>query len=136
MLGAVARAQIEKFSKKILPRKISIGKNYNKIFNSRDITITQKIPKNFKSAYWLNSIFFHEKDKNFVRKVGHNLEKNGIEVRSGFWPLNKLKNFNSKYVGSEKVSDTIFNKTLVLPSNLSIKKRDIMYFKKMVYKVK
>ncbi len=136
LLGAVARAQIEKFSKKILPRKISIGKNYNKIFNSRDITITQKIPKNFKSAYWLNSIFFHEKDKNFVRKVGHNLEKNGIEVRSGFWPLNKLKNFNSKYVGSEKVSDTIFNKTLVLPSNLSIKKRDIMYFKKMVYKVK
>ena len=53
-------------------------------------------------------------------------------MRSGFWPLNKLKNFKSKYVGSEKVSEIIFNKIIVLPSNLNIKYRDILFFKKII----
>ena len=135
LLGAVARAQIEKFNKKILPKKIFIGKKYKKIFNSKEISITQKVPKNFKSVYWLNSIFFPKKSAKLVKKIGHVLEKKGIEVRSGFWPLNKLKNFNSKYVGSKKISNDIFDKSLVLPSNLSIKEKNILYFKKIIDKV-
>ena len=131
----MARAQIEKFNKKILPKKIFIGKKYKKIFNSKEISITQKVPKNFKSVYWLNSIFFPKKSAKLVKKIGHVLEKKGIEVRSGFWPLNKLKNFNSKYVGSKKISNDIFDKSLVLPSNLSIKEKDILYFKKIIDKV-
>jgi len=134
LLGAVARAQIEKFEKSILKKKIRLGKNYKKIFETKDISITQKVPKNFKSVYWLNSIYFKNKNKNHIKKIGKFLEKNGIEVRSGFWPLNKLKNFNSKYVGSEKVSEIIFNKIIVLPSNLDIKYKDILYFKKIVEK--
>ena len=134
LLGAVARAQIEKFEKSILKKKIQLGKNYKKIFETKEISITQKVPKNFKSVYWLNSIYFKNKNKNHIRKMGKFLEKNGIEVRSGFWPLNKLKNFNSKYVGSEKVSEIIFNRIIVLPSNLDIKYKDILYFKKMVEK--
>jgi len=134
LLGAVARAQIEKFEKSILKKKIQLGKNYKKIFETKEISITQKVPKNFKSVYWLNSIYFKNKNKNHIRKIGKFLEKNGIEVRSGFWPLNKLKNFNSKYVGSEKVSEIIFNRIIVLPSNLDIKYKDILYFKKMVEK--
>ena len=134
LLGAVARAQIEKFEKSILKKKIQLGKNYKKIFETKEISITQKVPKNFKSVYWLNSIYIKNKNKNHIRKIGKFLEKNGIEVRSGFWPLNKLKNFNSKYVGSEKVSEIIFNRIIVLPSNLDIKYKDILYFKKMVEK--
>ena len=50
--------------------------------------------------------------------------KNDIEVRSGFWPLNKQSGFKFKYVGSTKVSQDIFNKAIILPStyNLSLKK--------------
>ena len=134
LLGAVARAQIEKFEKSILKKKISLGKNYEKIFKTNEMKITQKVPKNFKSVYWLNSVYFKKKSINGVREIGKFLEKNGIEVRSGFWPLNKLNNFNSKYVGSEKVSEMIFNKILVLPSNLNIKYKDVLYFKKIVEK--
>lgn len=134
LLGAVARAQIEKFSNKILPKKISTGKNYENIFNNDNIHITQKVPKNFKSVYWLNSIFFEKLKSNKVKKLGLELEKKGIEVRSGFWPLNKLKNFKSKYVGKKKVSQEIFDKTLVLPSNNKINKKDILYFKKIINK--
>ena len=55
-------------------------------------------------------------------------------MRPGFWPLNKLKNFNSKYVGSKKVSNEIFEKILVLPSNINIKSRNILYFKRLIEK--
>lgn len=78
--------------------------------------------------------FFRSKNKNQIRKIGRFLESKGIEVRSGFWPLNKLKNFNSKYVGTKKVSNEIFEKIIVLPSNLNIKYKDILYFRKLIEK--
>ena len=134
LLGAVARAQIEKFEKSILQKKILLGKNYHKIFETNDISITQKVPKNFKSVYWLNTIYFKNKSVSSIRRIGKFLEKNGVEVRSGFWPMNKLKNFNSKYVGSERVSENIFDNIIVLPSNLNIKYKDILYFKKLIEK--
>ena len=134
LLGAIARAQMEKFEKFILPKKIKIGNTYKKMFQSNDIETTQKVPKNSKTVYWLNSIFFKKKSIKNVRRIGKLLEKNGIEVRSGFWPLNKLKNFNSQYVGSKKVSEEVFKKSLVLPSNLNISLKDILYFKKIIEK--
>jgi len=117
-----------------LQKKILLGKNYQKIFETNDINITQKVPKNFKSVYWLNSIYFKNKSVSSIRRIGKFLEKNGVEVRSGFWPMNKLKNFNSKYVGSERVSENIFDNIIVLPSNLNIKYKDILYFKKLIEK--
>ena len=66
--------------------------------------------------------------------MGRKLEKKGIEVRSGFWPLNKLNNFNSKYIGSKNVSLEIFNKSLVLPSNISLNNKDILYFRNIIKK--
>tara|TARA_Y100000741_G_scaffold11234_1_gene9163 strand:- start:184 stop:1311 length:1128 start_codon:yes stop_codon:yes gene_type:complete len=134
LLGAIGRAQIEKFEKKILKRKIQIGQSYRKYFNSKDISLTQNIPKNFKSVHWLNSIFFKNKNSSFVKKLGRKLEKKGIEVRSGFWPLNKLNNFNSKYIGSKNVSLEIFNKSLVLPSNINLNNKDILYFRNIIEK--
>ncbi len=134
LLGAVGRAQIEKFEKYILKKKIAIGENYRRYFRDKNLFVTQKIPKNFKGVHWLNSIFFKNRSSSFVRKLGKKLETKGIEVRSGFWPLNKLKNFNSKYVGKKNISLEIFNKTLVLPSNINLKKKDILYFKKLIEK--
>ena len=134
LLGAVARAQIEKFEKSILPKKIKLGNIYKKIFQSSHIGTTQKVPKNFKSVYWLNSILFKKKSVSYVRKIGKLFEKKGIEIRSGFWPLNKLKNFNSRYVGSKKVSEEVFNQSLVLPSNLNISFKNVLYFKKIIDK--
>ena len=36
---------------------------------------------------------------------------------------------------AQKISNDIFDKSLVLPSNLSIKEKDILYFKKIIDKV-
>ena len=41
---------------------------------------------------------------------GKKLKKKGIEVRSGFWPLNSLKNFNSQYVTDKDITKKIFEK--------------------------
>ena len=132
LLGSMARAQIERFQKYLLPKKIKIGKLYKEIFDDKNISITQKPLKNSKPVYWLNSIYFKNLSKTKVRKIAVYLEKKGIEVRSGFWPLSNLKGFKSKYIGKKKVSMDIFNKSLVLPSNISLKKSDIKKFKSLI----
>jgi len=130
LLGAVGRAQIEKFSKSVLLKKIKIGQFYKKIFTDKRIELTQKKTKNHKIVYWLNSIYFRNLDKKQVQKIGSELMKLGIEVRSGFWPLNKQVGFDFKYIGNKKnktvsVSDDIFNKSLVLPSSTDLQLKDI-----------
>lgn len=134
LLGSLARAQIERFQKKLLPKKIMIGKLYKKYFNDEDISITQNPIKSSKPVYWLNSIYFKKLNKTKVRKIASFLEKKGIEVRSGFWPLNNLSGFRSKYVGSKKVSMDIFDKSLVLPSNINLTEADIKKFRSLINK--
>jgi len=85
----------------------------------------------------LNSIYFKNLNKNKVIKLGELLKKNGIEVRSGFWPLNLQKGFKFKYVNgvsnfTKNLSKQIFEKTLVLPSNINLTKNDIKYFFKII----
>ena len=123
LLGAFGRGQIERF-KKILENKRNVGKNYRKLFISKKYTLLGKIIKGSKPVYWLNGIYLHKSNFQTTIKIGNELIKKGIEVRSGFWPLNKQSGFKFKYVGSTKVSQDIFNKAIILPStyNLSLKK--------------
>ena len=125
---------INTFSKKeILNKKIKIGTFYKKI-KSKNFRMTQAAVKNTKPVYWLNSIYFENLNKFRVRKIGERLMKYGIEIRSGFWPLSDLKKFSSKYVGKEKVSRNIFEKTLALPSNFLLSNKDIkLIIKKVEY---
>ena len=124
LLGSVGRAQIERFKNEILPKKIKIGNFYRKI-KSKNFRMTQIAMKNTKPVYWLNSIYFDNLNKFKVRKIGEKLIKYGIEVRSGFWPLSELKKFSSNYVGNKNISKNIFEKTLVLPSNLLLSRKDV-----------
>ena len=133
LLGAVARAQIENFEKIILKKKIYIGGMYQKIFNENyDYCILQKSTKNLKSVYWLNAIYFKNLNKNKVRELGHFLNKKKIEVRSGFWPLSKMNAFKSISTFKNSVSLELFEKVLVLPSNINLRKNDLLYFKKNI----
>ena len=140
LLGAVARGQIEKFKNKMLKKKINVGKNYYKIFKNKNYFMTQKILKGSKPVFWLNSIYFKNLSKNKVIKLGELLMKKGIEVRSGFWPLNLQKGFKFKYVNgvdnlTKNLSKQIFEKTLVLPSNINLTKNDIKYFFNIIKKL-
>ena len=94
--------------------------------------MTQSIPKNFKPVFWLNSVYFKDLNKKQVNKIGEYLMKKGIEVRSGFRPLNKQKGFKFKYINgvnknSKNLSNKIFEKSLVLPSSIDLKEKDIDY---------
>jgi perosamine synthetase len=129
LLGAVGRAQIEKFKNDTLIKKRKVGSYYRKIFNEKNFYSTQMIIKGNKPVYWLNSVYFKKLNKNEVIRLAMHLQTKGIEVRSGFWPMSHLKKFNSKYIrGEKKVSMEIFEKSLVLPSNTNLKERDIKYF--------
>jgi perosamine synthetase len=126
LLGAVGRAQIERFKKSILSKKVKVGSDYRKIFKHKKFTMTQKIFGNSKPCFWLNSVYFHSISKDKVIKLANQLTKSGIEIRPAFWPLNKLKGFKSIYVGgSVKVSEILFNKSLVLPSSYKLNSEDV-----------
>ena len=71
------------------------------------------------------AVMFTKLKINKVRKIGENLKKIGIEVRSGFWPLNLLKKFRSHYITKNNISQNVFNKILILPSSYDLKEKDI-----------
>tara|TARA_B110000285_G_scaffold231678_1_gene300932 strand:- start:1253 stop:2416 length:1164 start_codon:yes stop_codon:yes gene_type:complete len=132
LLGAVGRGQIERFQKEILPRKINVGKLYRKIFKENDKfkLIQINIPGN-KAVYWLNGIFLKNLNKKNIFKLGEKLQKKGVEVRSGFWPLSDFKFFKSKLVLNGN-SKSIFNKIIILPSNWRLVEKDIIKIKNIV----
>ena len=135
LLGAIGRGQVERFTKDMLPKKKSVGNFYKKIFKNKNYSLTQKRINNSTPVFWLNSLFFKNLTKNEVIKIAFSLEKKGIEVRSGFWPMSQLKGFKSIYVkGKKEVSKQIFEKSLVLPSNVNLKFLDILKFKKEIDK--
>ena len=125
LLGSIARAQIERFKKDLVLKKILVGKIYRKNFNIKNIRFTQKILKNHTPVFWLNSIYFEKLSKEKIRKLGTKLKKKGIEVRSGFWPLNSLKCFKSIYFTENNITKKIFEKSLILPSSYDLKVKDI-----------
>ena len=95
---------------------------------------TKNLIKNTKPVFWLNAIYLKNLSKSKIRNLGYFLQKKNIEVRSGFWPLQKLGFFKSFYVNSQRnyVTDKIFEKILVLPSNSNLKEREIKYIKKEI----
>ncbi len=127
LLGSVARGQIERFGKELLKKKVEVGKNYINILNKKNYMFGQKLIKKSKPVFWLNSILFNNLNKKKVRKLGEALKKNGIEVRSGFWPLNLLKSFRSVYLTKKNITQRIFDRILILPSSYDLKKKDINY---------
>lgn len=131
--GAVAHAQISRFKKDILPKKIKVGKLYKKIFlENSNYSLIQSNVKNVKKSFWLNGIFFKKINSTKVRKIGEKLRKEGVEIRSGFWPLNKMKCFKSTYVYKDNISELIFKNSIILPSNIHLREKDIKFFKKII----
>jgi perosamine synthetase len=127
LLGSIARAQIERFSKYILKEKIRVGKLYRKIFrDNSEFNLTQTILKGSKSSFWLNSLYFKKIKNKKLILLGKELEKKNIEIRSGFWPLSHLKGFKP-IILENGTSMNIFKKTIVLPSDWSLSENDIKY---------
>ena len=63
LLGSIARGQIERFSSELLKKKIKVGKNYLTILKKNNLRFGQKLIKNSKPVFWLNSILFNKSKK-------------------------------------------------------------------------
>jgi perosamine synthetase len=133
LLSAMLRGQIERH-KNIFKEKVRVGNLYRKIFKNF-FNFAQIAPKNFYSVHWLNAINLDILSTKEVRKVGEELMKSGIEVRSGFWPLINTKNVKTFYVGGERVSNKYYNKVIVLPSNYKLKSKDILFIRNQIIKI-
>ena len=127
ILAAIGLGQLKKLSY-IVNRKREIGKIYRK--EMKDFSFAQKLIKGFKPVYWLNHIYLPEFSETKVKALGKYLMKNDIEVRSGFWPLINTKGVRKVLVsGESNLSNNLFKKILILPSNLKLKKTDIKFIK-------
>jgi len=128
LLGAFGRGQIERFDY-ILKNKIRVGNLYRTTFRNEKYTLLSKIIKGSKPVYWLNGIYLPKSNFNLTIKIGNELIKNGIEIRSGFWPLNKQSGFKFKYIGGKNISQDIFNKSIILPSAYNLTSKKIEFIK-------
>jgi len=134
LLGAVARAQIERFDKEILAEKVRVGNSFRKIFSENDDWRLQKISDRSTPVFWLNALLFKKINSEQVRKIGQYLINNQIEVRSGFWPLSDMSSFNSELVGNQKNGYHLFDNLLVLPSSWRLTDNDLLYIKQTINK--
>ena len=125
ILGAIALAQIERFEDDILLRKKHVGETFRNIFHKDERFKLQKIISGSQPCYWLNSIRFPRNCKEIVRNLGIYLFSEGIEVRSGFWPLSDMQGFNPVCFGSQDVGHYLYKNLLVLPSSSRLIESDI-----------
>tara|TARA_B100000900_G_C20598938_1_gene724679 strand:- start:2399 stop:3526 length:1128 start_codon:yes stop_codon:yes gene_type:complete len=123
--AALGYAQMKKINT-IINNKKKVGKLYTSVFKEMN---SQKTFKNSTPVYWLNSLIFKKLNKTRIRQLGDYLKKFGIEVRSGFWPLSKTPKVKKIIFNKDNFSNNLFEKLIVLPSNYSLTKKDILFFK-------
>jgi len=130
LLAAVGCAQLKKFSF-ILKNKIRVGKLYQSVF--KNYTLQKNLRKN-RPVFWLNSIIFENYSQKKVKFIGNYLKEKGIEVRSGFWPLYKTPNIKKIVLEKNNIAQKLYETILVLPSNIELSKKNIIYFKNQIIK--
>ena len=125
LLGAVARAQIERFPE-ILSEKQRVGNRFRSVFKENEFWRLQNITVNSSSVFWLNSILFKSLNQNLVRELGQYLQTQGIDVRSGFIPLSDMVGFVPTPYGSQHVGEELYRRLLVLPSANWLQNSDLI----------
>jgi perosamine synthetase len=131
LLAAIGCAQLKKI-KFIIKNKIRVGRIYKLVFKDK---IAQKNINKNKAVFWLNSVKFNNFSPKKVRLIGNYLKKKGIEVRSGFWPLYNTPGIKKIIIrNKQNIAKKIFDTLLVLPSNIELKIKDILFFKKIIEK--
>lgn len=123
--AALGLAQLEKINQYLKSKKL-IYLQYKKLISENKKLNFKEIPNYASSNYWLNLVEFKDisKKSTLLKKINF-LKKNQIEVRP-IWQLNHLQ---KKYKNCEKykISNalSLINKTLCLPSSISLTKEDI-----------
>ena len=119
VLAAIGVAQMENFSK-ILNRKKQIEYTYRKELSSISEIIFQEHIKDSDPNCWL---FTFRAPR--MRKLLDYLNKNGIQSRPFWTPMNKLPMYkNLSYITKKDISNKIFKECISIPSSSSLKTED------------
>ncbi len=120
--AAIGLGQLDKV-KIILKNKIRVYKTYKK-FLKKNINNFNRENKKTKSSFWLITIFLKNKRKRDQLK--YKLEKSGIETRTTFNPVHKMKMyFNKNYKNRFPNAEILSNTGLNLPSSANLKEKEI-----------
>ncbi len=120
--AAIGLAQLNR-AKFILENKLRVYKTYKK-FLKKNLYNFNFETKNTKSSFWLITIFLKNKKKR--NQLVSKLRKNGIETRTTFNPVHKMKmyydrSYKNLFPNAEILSNTGVN----LPSGASLKENQI-----------
>ncbi len=122
--AAVGLAQFENFSK-ILKKKISINKIYNKKINEINGLKIVQLPNYAKNNCWLNLLSIHKNYKYSLKQLINKFTSNNIEVRP-VWELNHRQKMFKKYE-TYKIQNSLelIKYSLCIPSSSNITKKNI-----------
>ena len=124
--------------KKIINRKVQIGKLYHKLLSkNKNIFIQKPYKGKFKNIYWVVGLLILNK-KISADKIAKKLQKIGIQTRPFFYPMNKQK-ILAKYISQKKDkfpnSEYISKYGFYLPSSLSMSADEIKFISKCVNQI-
>ena len=124
MQAAIANSQLS-YVNRIIKKKISIQKNYQKYLN-HDLISFLKEEKNSKAVFWMVGILLSKKlrvKKNILQKK---LFKKGIDTRSFFMSMNEQPCFKEFKVKKKTyISNNLWDNGIYLPSSHNLSEKNI-----------
>ena len=126
MQAAVGNIQLKKLNK-ILSKKRKIFNFYKKHLSKINKIKFMKPIRYNKPVYWFSNIIIKDK-----KKLQRFLNKNNIQTRDMFLPLNKQPCFNNlKNIKNSKkkfpISEKIYNHCISLPSSYDLSEKQLLY---------
>ncbi len=124
--AAIGVAQMERI-KWFLNKKKKLVKNYN---NSLKKIKNIKLPGEIGdviNSYWLYTIQLTNGLEKFREKILLDMEKNNIEARQIFFPMNLMPPYKKYLKNNQKfpISNKVFNSSISLPSAYDVNKKDV-----------
>ena len=124
--SSIGCAQLERIQW-FIKNKLNLAKNYKSKLSKFNFLILPGVYGNVQNSYWLYTIRL---DKNFMKYKSiliKKMQKNGIEARPIFYPMNMMKPYKRYISKKEKfpVSENLFKSSISLPSAYDVNKNDI-----------
>ena len=113
--ASLGYSQIKKI-KKILKIKKKIHQIYKNFFRKKIGINLLEAPKKCNSNYWLNTIYIKNLSGNQRDEIISELNKKGIQVRTIWKLLHKIKPFSKFPKSNLKTSEELFKKVISIPS--------------------
>jgi len=126
--ASIGKGQMEVLNKRVKQRQTN-HQFYQKLFSdNKYISVFNNKNKDFKSNYWLTCILVNSNPKFNNLDLITYLVSNGIEARPLWKPLHLQPLFKNNVFYGNKVSSTLFQQGVCLPSgsNLSLQDKDFI----------